>query len=201
MRDVVVLLSGGLDSTVLAAGALADGRLLACVTVRYGQPHLEAEVMAARRWCEAHGVDRVLVDAPMHGLAMHTGVGEPGPRVMPGRNLVLVAHAVQYAAAAGGKEVHVGACADDYTDYPDCRPQFIGAADRVASAYGVRVVAPLARLRKPGVVALAHRLGVDIGATWSCYQPRASGMGFAACGTCNACTLRASALREGEPRG
>lgn len=196
MRDVVVLLSGGLDSTVLAASALKVGQLRACICFRYGQPHMEAEMMAARKWCADHGVERVVVDVPLPGgSVMHTGVGAPGPRVMPGRNLVLIAHAVQYAAAVGAREVHIGACADDQLAYSDCRPAFVEAAATVARSYGVEVVAPYLYLRKMDIVGVARGLGVDIGATWSCYQPRVVGMGFEPCGGCDACQLRDSALR------
>jgi 7-cyano-7-deazaguanine synthase len=194
MHDIVVLLSGGLDSTVLAASALKVGRLRACICFRYGQPHMEAEMLAARKWCSDHGVARVVVDVPLPGgSAMHTGVGTPGPRVMPGRNLVLIAHAVQYAAAVGAAEVHIGACADDHAAYPDCRPDFVEAAGVVARTYGVEVCAPYLHLRKSDIVGIAHGLGVDIGATWSCYEPRSVGMGFEPCERCNACVLRASA--------
>jgi len=195
MRDIVVLLSGGLDSTVLAASALKVGRLRACICFRYGQPHMEAEMMAARKWCADNGVERVLVDVPLPGgSAMHTGVGVPGPRVMPGRNLVLIAHAVQYAATVGASEVHIGACADDQLAYPDCRPGFVGAAASVARTYGVEVLAPYLYLRKSDIVSIAKGLGVDIGATWSCYQPRPVGLGFEPCGTCDACRLRATVV-------
>jgi len=193
MRDIIVLLSGGLDSTVLAAWALKVGRLRACITARYGQPHMEAETMAARKWCADHGVERAVVNVPLSGVAAMHEHGA-GPRVMPGRNLTLIAHAVQYAAAVGASEVQIGACADDHADYPDCRPEFIAAADALAQTYGVRVTAPYLYLRKPDIVGIARGLGVDIEATWSCYEPRSVGLGFAPCGVCNACVLRASAL-------
>lgn len=194
-KDVVVLLSGGLDSTVVAASALAAGSLRACLCVRYGQPHMEAEMMAARKWCADNDVERVLLDVSMPQVeVMHTGIGAAGPRVMPGRNLVFIAHAVQYAAAVGASEVHLGACADDHDDYADCRPAFVQGAAQLASAYGVDVVAPYLYLRKRDIVRIARGLDVDISATWSCYEPRSVGLGFEPCGTCNACLLRAAAL-------
>lgn len=197
MRDVVVLLSGGLDSTVLAASALKAGRLRACICFRYGQPHMEAEMLAARQWCNANAVERVVVDVPLPGgSAMHTGIGTPGPRVMPGRNLVLIAHAVQYAAVIGAREVRIGACADDHHAYADCRPEFITAAALIARTYGIEVEAPYLYLRKIDIVGIAHGLGVSLAQTWSCYQPRAVGFGFEECGTCNACTLRNAAIHQ-----
>lgn len=195
-RNIVVLLSGGLDSTLLATMALRAtcARLQACICVRYGQPHMEAEMQAARRWCEDHKVQRILLDLPLPSVAaMHTGIGTPGPREVPGRNLVMIAHAVQWAAANGGDEVWIGACADDCADYADCRPAFVEAANAVAQVYGVQVKAPLLFTTKKNVMRQAIALSVDVDATWSCYEPRSVGMRFLPCGTCNACVLRASA--------
>jgi 7-cyano-7-deazaguanine synthase len=196
MRSDVVLLSGGLDSTTLAAACHAKKTLHSCVSIRYGQPHMEPEMMAARKWCDAHKVHREVIDVPMpSSAAMRIGVGAPGPRVVAGRNLVLVAHAVQYAAAVGAKAVLLGACADDAADYADCRPEFIEAANGLAGVYGVRVMAPLIHNSKSQIVLAATALGVDVFATWSCYEPRVRGMAFDPCGTCNACRARAEGLR------
>lgn len=197
-KDVVVLLSGGLDSTVAAASALAAGSLRACLCVRYGQPHMEAEMMAARKWCTDNVVERVLLDVNMPRVeAMHTGVGMAGPRVMPGRNLVLIAHAVQWAAANDCATVLIGACKDDAANYPDCRPKFVEAANALASVYGVEVRAPWLYHTKADVVEFARIFKVDIAATWSCYEPLAVGFGFAPCGTCDACRLRDAAVPRG----
>jgi len=194
--DVIVLFSGGLDSTVLATMARRDGRLSACLVARYGQPHVEAETAAASAWCARHGAARLVLDVPIIGVeaSMATGHGTPGPRVLPGRNLVLVAHAVQLAAARGCGEVWLGATAGDAADYPDCRAAFVEAASRAADAYGVRVVAPLVGMDKRAVVALGREIGADLDASWSCYQPRWANWQHLPCGTCNACIARADAL-------
>ena len=119
--DVIVLLSGGLDSTVLATMARRDGRLSACLVARYGQPHVEAETAAASAWCARHGAARLVLDVPVIGVeaSMATGHGTPGPRVLPGRNLVLVAHAVQLAAArAGGRLLPARRAGEHAPAYP-----------------------------------------------------------------------------------
>lgn len=196
MRDVVVLLSGGLDSTVVAASALADGCLHSCVSVRYGQPNMEAEMMASRKWCDNHEVKREVIVTPMPGSEMRTGIGTPGPRVLPGRNLLMIALAVQYAAAVGARTVRLGACKNDADDYPDCRMNFIDSIGaQTLEAYGVSVTAPLIHMPKAAIVREARRLGVDISATWSCYEPRPTGFTFSPCGSCNACRARAEGMR------
>ena len=199
MKDVVVLLSGGLDSTTAAHLALRDGRLHSVFSVFYGQPAAMWEQHAAMRWAELRAVRRVVATIELPGVAaMERGAGMVGPRVAPGRNLVLVAHAVAYAASVSASEVWIGCNADDYADYPDCRGDFVSAMSFAGSAYGVRVRAPLASYTKRGVVALAMELGVDIDATWSCYEP---GRSVKPCGTCNACVLRQSAIAAVKERG
>lgn len=197
--SVVVCLSGGLDSTVLAALALREQRLSACLVYRYGQPHLEAEVAAATEWCKAHRITRVLCDIAAPGGHMAVGVGVAGRRIVPGRNLAMLAHAVQYAATNGAGEVWYGATFDDRDGYPDCRPEFVRAVDVAASVYGVKVRAPLIDHGKREIVALARGLGVDIDATWSCYEPRWMGHRPHRCHTCDACVRRAEATDDDIP--
>lgn len=194
MSDVVVCLSGGLDSTLLATMALNEGRLSACISYRYGQPHLEAEVEAARIWCRDNKVERLLVNLDAAGSTMAVGSGVSGPRVVPGRNLAMLAHAVQYAAARGLKEVWYGPTLEDRDSYPDCRPEFVEAMNRTSSVYGVTVRAPLINMTKHQIVVQSLALGVDINATWSCYEPRWSGIRAIPCEGCDACRKRNSAL-------
>lgn len=198
MPDVVVCLSGGLDSTFLATMALKEGRLAACLVYRYGQPHAEAELDAARRWCQAHKVERVLVDLDIAGNVMAIGSGVAGPRVVPGRNMMMLSHAAQYAAARGLSEVWYGPTIEDLSSYPDCRPEFVEAFNRVASVYGITVVAPLIAMTKREIVDKAREVGMDIAATWSCYEPRWKGFAPHPCGGCDACVKRNAAL-GGEP--
>jgi 7-cyano-7-deazaguanine synthase len=203
-KDVLVLLSGGLDSTTLAAKALSEGRLAAVLFVDYSQANRHQEDRSTYSWCKDNGVERHIftlggwsrvseTNLSLRSLssALHVGVGEPGPRVVPNRNMILVAGAIHYAASLGCTEVWIGPTADDQENYADCRPEWVESANRMASFWGISVVAPFIGMYKREVVALAHQLGVDISATWSCYQPNVY---TKPCGTCNACVLRASSL-------
>lgn len=184
LDSVVVLLSGGVDSTTLAAQAHAAHRLHSCIFFDFGQPAVEHERRSAVKWGEAHGVEVAELWQPLHG-SMADGVGVAGARVLPGRNLALLARAINYAAAHRVPEVWFGAIYDDYADYRDCRPEFERGLSALAEqTYGVRVRAPYTGLRKRDVLGVAGRLGVDLTATWSCYQPTADGQ---PCGACNSC--------------
>jgi 7-cyano-7-deazaguanine synthase len=203
---VVVLFSGGLDSTVLAH--MAGDRLSAVLSFAYGQPNAVPELLSAERWARSHKVRREVVSLSMFGVdsSMQLGSGAPGSRVLAGRNLLMLAHGVNFAASIGAREVWYGANDDDRDAYPDCRAEFVSWVNMATTAYGVVVRAPLLGLNKAGVVREARRLGVDIAATWSCYEP-ADMPGYdyrkveyrpadmpVPCGTCNACILRAQAL-------
>ncbi len=196
MPDIVVCLSGGLDSTLLATMALTEGRLAACITYHYGQPHGEPESEAARVWCRDNKIERVFVVLDAAGGRMAIGSGVAGPRVVPGRNLAMLAHAVQYAAVRGLKEVWYGPTLEDRDNYPDCRPEFVEAMNRTSSVYGVAVRAPLMDMTKRQIVAKARELGVNIEATWSCYEPRWMGFSARPCGGCDACRKRNDALLD-----
>jgi 7-cyano-7-deazaguanine synthase len=196
-RDVVVLLSGGVDSAACAylahRGAQwrsAGGRLHSCVFVDYAQPAMRQEERAALLIGEALGVEVVTVQVNLNGT-MAEGVGAKGPRVLPGRNLAFLARAMNYAACNGAREVWFGAIRDDDRDYPDCRHGFVGAVDGLGRAtLGVGVRTPLIGMSKGSVLALASALGVPLDSTWSCYEPDSSGV---ACGTCNSCVGRNAA--------
>jgi len=197
--DTVVLLSGGLDSTTLATKALRDGVLHSVVSFRYGQPNTIAEMFAADRWSAKYGVNREVVSLELSGVcsSMAVGVGISGPRVLPGRNLVMLSHAINYAVVHECKEVWFGATADDMTSYPDCRPDFVEMINRLSTtSYGVMVRAPLIGLTKREVVKQARQLEVDIDDTWSCYEP--SMRTLHPCGMCDACRMRNAALTDVE---
>jgi 7-cyano-7-deazaguanine synthase len=182
---IVVLCSGGVDSTVLAMRALREKRLHSVVFIAFGQPAVDEERRAVLLWGERFGVPVVELGCPLRG-SMAIGVGVAGPRVMAGRNLALIAWAVNYAAENGVREVQFGAIGDDAKDYTDCRPEFVGAVgDLCRRAYGVDVRAPLLDTTKPEVIAEAAAFKILDGC-WSCYQPR----GGVPCGACASCVSR-----------
>lgn len=193
--SVLVLLSGGLDSAVLAFAAARDGTLAGGLTIVWGQPMWDREVYAASGIATDLGCRWWRVDAPLSDRrAMRIGSGVEGPRVVPGRNLALISLGVNIAAAHGLDEVQIGCNADDVRDYPDCRPEFIAALSACSeAAYGVRVAAPLLAASKRHVADKARALGVPIDRTWSCYEAQRS-LPCVPCGTCNACRLRIAAL-------
>jgi 7-cyano-7-deazaguanine synthase len=187
---IVVLLSGGLDSTVAAHKARSDGHEITAFTLRWGQPMWDLERASARRTIDALGCAWRVADLDLAPKSMSIGAGAIGPRVVAGRNLAFLAMAGALASAIGAEEVWIGSNADDARDYPDCRPEFIASAnDLLSLVCGVRVHAPLLHLRKTEVVALGRSLNVPLEKTWSCYQSNSS----TPCGTCNACALRTSA--------
>lgn len=192
-RDTLVLLSGGVDSAVL----LWDqrDRVRQTLTIRYGQPAYKEEERAADALAFALGNDviRTSTSLPMSGLSeMKAGPGVQGPRVVPGRNLLLIATAIQLAASFRLTRVVLGATADDDADYPDCRAGFRDLVDQVArDAYGVEVAFPLVHQSKADVIRLGLDLGVPLHLTWSCYQPVDLDV---PCGGCSACVRRADAF-------
>ncbi len=212
----VVLLSGGLDSSTCLAVAASEGFEAHALSVNYGQRHL-GELSRARRVARAlgaadHRVVRVdlstfggsaLTDASIAvpkdrpGSAMASGIPVT---YVPARNTVLLALALAHAETIAAEDVYLGVNAIDYSGYPDCRPAFIRAFERlarVATKAGVegrplRIHAPLIRLPKAGIIRLGTRLGVPYHLTFSCYDP----IRDRACGRCDACELRRKGFAE-----
>jgi 7-cyano-7-deazaguanine synthase len=202
----VVLLSGGLDSMVCAALAREQGFSVLALTIDYNQRH-RVEIEAARGIASALGVERHVIlplDLRQFGGSALTadiavpkgGVGDDIPvTYVPARNLVFLSLALAWAEAAGSSDLFIGVNALDYSGYPDCRPEFIGGFEslaRIATKLGdqggtVRVHAPLQHLKKSEIAQEAARLGLDPGASWSCYDPLPDGR---ACGVCDSCRLR-----------
>ena len=216
MQRAVVLLSGGMDSAVTAACAQADGLAVHALSVRYGQRHA-AELAAAGRVATGLGVaeHRVVdldlramggsaltsdVPVPLDTPPSDIGEGIPATYV-PARNTIFLSIALGWAEVLGARELYIGANAVDYSGYPDCRPEFLEAFERMANlgtragveGEAFRVRAPLLALRKADIVRLGLSLGVDFGATVSCYAAGADGV---ACGRCDACQLRLKGFRE-----
>jgi 7-cyano-7-deazaguanine synthase len=214
VSDAVVLLSGGLDSYTAAAIAKADGFRLHALTMRYGQRHA-AELAAARRVAASLGVARHIeldVDLSAFGGSSLT-TGDPVPKdrpidpneipstYVPARNTVFLSLALAWAEVLRAHDIYIGVNALDYSGYPDCRPEFIAAFERLASlatAAGVHggrftIHAPLQSLTKADIIRRGVSLGLDYGLTHSCYDPSPEGR---ACGRCDSCTLRAAGFQE-----
>lgn len=206
----VVLLSGGLDSTVCAALAIERGFAPHALTILYGQRH-GIEVESARRVAAALGVSRHVLqtlDLRMFGGSALTadidvpksaesiGVSADIPiTYVPARNTIFLALAIGNAEAIGAADVFIGVNALDYSGYPDCRPEFVAAMQRVAElgtrvgveGRPIRIHAPLIDKDKASIIHEGVRLGVDFSLTHSCYDPAENG---AACGRCDSCVLR-----------
>ncbi|MCI0546376.1 MAG: 7-cyano-7-deazaguanine synthase QueC [Candidatus Rokubacteria bacterium] len=213
----VVLLSGGLDSATALAIARAEGYECHALSFDYGQRHAR-ELEAARRVAAAlevreHLVIRLDLRA-IGGSALTADIAVPKGRseavigagipvtYVPARNTIFLAHALAWGEVLGAADIFIGANALDYSGYPDCRPEYIRAFERMANLAtraGVegksafRIHAPLIELTKAQIVARAYELGVDLGLTWSCYEPEPDGR---ACGLCDSCLLRRKGFAE-----
>lgn len=176
----VVLLSGGLDSTV----CLAISPAVACLFVDYGQPALQQERAAAVESAARYGVPLYETQIPMTLGDMAAPAGDAGPRIVPSRNLAMISAAVSLAATLEADAVVLGASQEDRLSYPDCRPEFIFALSLACvAAYGVSVEAPLEKMTRREIVNLAHRHGIFAEHVWSCYTP----IDGKPCGTCDSC--------------
>jgi 7-cyano-7-deazaguanine synthase len=214
VSDAVVLLSGGLDSYTAAAIARAEGFRLYALTVRYGQKHAR-EIEAARAVAASLGVARhIELDvnlASFGGSSLTSDAPVPKDRpidpaeipstYVPARNTVFLALALGWAEVLKAHDIFIGVNALDYSGYPDCRPEFIAAFERLASlatAEGVqgmsfRVRAPLQALTKAEIIRKGAELGLDYGLTHSCYDPDSNGR---PCLRCDSCALRAAGFAQ-----
>jgi 7-cyano-7-deazaguanine synthase len=204
----VVLVSGGLDSATVLAMAHAQGYACHALSFDYGQRH-QIELEASQRVALAHGAVQhktIRIDlAGMGGSALtddsiavpeQPGVGIPVTYV-PARNTVFLSLALAWAEVLGAWDIFIGVNAVDYSGYPDCRPEYIAAFQRLAdlaTRAGVegghfRIHTPLIELSKAQIIQEGLRLGVDYSQTLSCYAPDAQGR---ACGRCDSCRLRAA---------
>lgn len=215
-KPAVVLLSGGLDSATTMAVARADGFATYALTIDYGQRH-RVELEAAGRVAKALGArEHAIVEVDLRrfgGSALTANIDVPKQRdaqamtgipitYVPARNTVFLALALAWAEALGAQDIFIGVNAIDYSGYPDCRPEYIGAFERMANLAtraGVegwsrfRIHTPLIELSKADIVRRARDLGVDPALTWSCYDPRPGGR---PCGACDACVLRRKGFAE-----
>lgn len=188
---ILILCSGGVDSTTIAHLAIRDGHDIHLLGVAYGQPAAPQEYAAVERLSRTLGVSRTWVNLPeIYTGRMGDAPGAPGARVVPARNLLLLALATNHAAALGASEVWYGAQGGDEAEYPDCRPGFVVAVGEIIQATeGIAVRAPLLNMSKLAVGNLARDLGVNLDLCWSCYAPRAG----VPCGSCASCVSNTSA--------
>ncbi|ADV68768.1 7-cyano-7-deazaguanine synthase QueC [Deinococcus maricopensis] len=209
MHKAVVLLSGGLDSSTTLAIAQQDGYAVTALSFRYGQRHT-VELERAAHIAAHFGADHRVIDiniGSFGGSALTddridvpvdaTPDGVIPPTYVPGRNTVFIAVALSLAEAIEAERLYLGITAVDYSGYPDCRPEYLDAYQRLADlatkagleGRGAKLVAPLLTLTKLDIVRAALDLGVPVNVTWSCYQG-----GTQPCGVCDSCRIRDRAL-------
>jgi len=208
----VALISGGLDSMVAAASMKAAGYRLLALSIDYNQRH-QIELAAARRIATTLGAERHVVlplDLRAFGGSALTaeidvpkqGVGSDIPiTYVPARNTIFLSLSLGWAEAAGARDLVIGVNALDYSGYPDCRPEFVAAFEDMAALAtkagmeGDRfhVHAPLQHMSKADIVREGTQLGLDLGMSWSCYDPAPGGVH---CGLCDSCRLRAKGFEE-----
>lgn len=212
----VVLLSGGLDSATTLALARAEGFACHALSFRYGQRHARELASAAAVAAQLGAVEHRVMDIDLRafgGSALTADIPVPKDRnaaamavgipvtYVPARNAIFLAFALGWAEVLGAADIFIGVNAVDYSGYPDCRPEFVQAFERMANlatkaaveGRRLSVHAPLIALSKAQIVSRGLELGVDFAATLSCYDPDESG---AACGHCDACRLRLDGFQQ-----
>ncbi len=211
-KTAIVLLSGGLDSATAAAQAIADGYTVIALSLFYGQRH-DRELESAKQIVQHLGIqEHFIVDVNLSqwGGSSLTDAAIAVPTTgietnvipstyVPGRNTVFLAIAMSLAEAKGAEAIYLGINAVDYSGYPDCRPEYLEAVQKLAAlsskaglaGHPPQLVAPLVLDTKVDIVRRALALGVPIDLTWSCYQG-----GEAPCGVCDSCRIRDKALIE-----
>ncbi len=215
-HKAVILSSGGLDSTTVMAIAKAEGFDLYTISFDYGQRHRH-ELEAAKRVAKHfHVKQHLVVPVDLRGIggsALTADIEVPRDRPMtemshgipvtyvPARNTVFLSLAMGWAEVLGSCDIFIGVNQIDYSGYPDCRPAFISAFEKLASVatrsgvegHALRIHAPLIEMTKAKIIRRGVELGVDYGLTFSCYNPSGDGI---ACGRCDSCRLRLKGFRE-----
>jgi 7-cyano-7-deazaguanine synthase len=213
MKPAVVLVSGGLDSATALAVSIHEGFESYALSFEYGQRH-GVELQAARRVAESLGAREhriAKIDLRVFGgSALTDDIAVPKNRksdegeipitYVPARNTIFLSYALAWGEVLGAADIFIGANAIDYSGYPDCRPEFISAFERLANlatkagAEGTRfkIHAPLISMSKTEIIRKGMELGVDFSLTHSCYDPGADG---GACGECDSCRLRLEGFR------
>lgn len=212
MKKAVILFSGGLDSTTCLALAKSQGFDCYAMSFQYGQKH-NAELQAAKRIATHFGVTHKVIDIPIADFGQsaltdshlnvpnYTGKNEIPITYVPARNTIFLSFALAWAEVLQAYDIFIGVSAIDYSGYPDCRPEFIQAFQKLANLAtklgvedgSIKIHAPLVHLTKAETIQLGLQLGVDYHMTVSCY--RANDQGHA-CGQCDSCVLRKKGFAE-----
>ena len=216
-KNAVVLLSGGLDSTTVLAIARSEGFVVFAISFSYGQRH-SLELESARRVADAMHVEKHLVvefdlraiggsaltdeiDVP-RGRSAQEMAGSVPVTYVPARNTIFLSFALAWAEVLGVQDIFIGVNALDYSGYPDCRPEYIEAFERMANLatkagiegrMRLKIHTPLIAMTKAEIIRTGLHLGVDYSLTHSCYDPTPEGL---ACGACDSCLLRLKGFKE-----
>jgi len=197
-------LSGGLDSATVLYFAKQRGYKCFCLVFDYGQRH-KREIISARRIAVQAKCNYQIIKVcfPWKGSALldkkinipRRGKGIPSTYV-PGRNIIFLSFALSYAETIGAQAIFIGAHVQDYSGYPDCRPEFLKAFSNAAvkgtkAGRAIKVIAPLLAMSKADIVRLGCKLGVPLKLTWSCYRG-----GLTPCGKCDSCYYRAIGFKK-----
>ena len=210
-KKAVVLLSGGLDSATALYIARAKGYACHCLVFDYGQRHLR-EIEAAKKLAKKSGssCQIVKISLPWKGSslldrkvklpkALRLAVDKIPTTYVPGRNIIFLSFALSFAESIGAQAIFIGVHSQDYSGYPDCRPEFYQAFKKVVSSgtkagvqhKKIKILTPLIYKTKAGIIRLGNKLGVPFKLTWSCYKG-----GKAPCGECDSCYYRAKGFAE-----
>lgn len=210
MTESVIVMSGGMDSTVLLADALEKNKNVTAISFDYGSKHNDRELPMAQATCKKYGVDHRIIRLPFIDELFSSSLlrsGEDIPdgayneksmesTVVPFRNGIMLSIAAGYAESAGAEEVLLGSHSGDHFIYPDCRPEFNEAFSRavyLGTGEKVHIRFPFSDMDKRDIGDLGRTLGVDFSMTWTCYKG-----GNIHCGTCGSCDERKYALRHDE---
>lgn len=217
-KSAIVLLSGGLDSMVVAGLAREAGYAVHALTIDYNQRHRIELESATKIAAHLGAVEHIILPLDLTrfgGSALTSEIAVPKDGVedgaipvtyVPARNTIFLSLCLGLAEARGARDLWIGVNALDYSGYPDCRPEFITAFEATANLAtkagvegaqsgikGFKIHTPLQHMTKADIAAEAHRLGLDAGMSWSCYDPTADNK---ACGQCDACRLRAKGFLD-----
>lgn len=211
IKKAIVLLSGGMDSATCLAIAQQQKFDLYAISFEYGQRHI-AELNAAKQLAKQFNAKHQVINIDIgkfggsaltdHALDVPTELSDEIPiTYVPARNTIFLSYALAWAEVLGANDIFIGVNAVDYSGYPDCRPEFIEAFERMANlatkagveGCELKIHTPLIDLKKGGIIQKGHDLGIDYSQTITCYQADNEGK---ACGLCDACRLRKAGFEE-----